>query len=90
MKKLVLAALVLAPVAAWAAVTVQYSNHDGQKYEWSAVCSGSHTKAVFDANTTGAYTIQGSGPCTVSTPGGDIRLSGGEKLDIKGGKVTIK
>jgi hypothetical protein len=93
MKKLVLpvaTALALVSFSAYAAVTVTYSSHDSTRYDFPAVCSGSHTHAVFEANTTGSYTIQGSGPCVVSTSAGDVTLKGGESLDIKGGKITIK
>jgi hypothetical protein len=76
--------------AASAAVTVQYHNGDSKNYEWSAKCSGSSYTVKFSASTTGATTIQGSAPCVVNAPGGDVTLKGGEKIDIKDGKITIK
>lgn len=93
MKKLF--ALAVAPFAlvagvAYAAVTVEYHNSDSKKYEWPAKCSGASSVAKFDASTTGTYSIQGSGPCTVEAPGGTVTLKGGEKIEIKDGKITIK
>ncbi|MDP2312716.1 MAG: hypothetical protein Q8P41_07410 [Pseudomonadota bacterium] len=93
MKKSVLpvvAALALFSFSASAAVTVRYYNRDSTKYEFEAVCSGSKSKAVFSASTTSSYSIQGSGPCKVHTEQGDVTLAGGESIEIKGGKITIK
>ena len=93
MKKLpalvVIATLTLAG-SALAAVTVTYHNGDSQKHTFDAVCSGSKASLVTDGNTTGTATIQGSGPCKVKHAGGDVELKGGEKLEIKDGKITLK
>jgi len=72
------------------AVTVRYHNGDSQKHTFEAVCSGSRSKLVTDGNTTGSYTIQGSGPCKVKHAGGEVTLKGGEQLEIKNGKITVK
>lgn len=73
-----------------AAVTVRYHNGDSQKHVFEAVCSGSKSKLETSGNTTGSATIQGSGPCKVSHAGGTIELRGGEQLEIKNGKISIK
>ncbi len=75
---------------ALAAVTVQYSNTDSTTYEWEAICGGTHLKVKFNSHTTSTTTIQGSAPCVIKTPSGDVTVKGGEKLDIKNGKITVK
>lgn len=80
----------LVSTLASAAATVRYYNRDSKKYEFEAVCSGSQTKAVFDGSTTSSYTIQGSPPCKVKTPHGEVELKGGENIEIKDGKIIIK
>jgi hypothetical protein len=87
---LLLLPLALTAAVAQAAVTVQYHNGDSKKYEWPAKCIGSSYTVKFDASTTGSTTIQGSAPCIVDAPGGAVTLKGGEKLEIKDGKITIK
>ncbi len=85
-----LVAALLASSAAWAAVTVRYSNHDAQDYTYPAVCSGVRTSVSFGRKQTASVTIQGSGPCTVQTDSGALVLRGGEDLDIQGGKIRVK
>lgn len=80
----------LVSTTAMAAVTVRYYNKDSKNYTWDAKCSGSSYKVSFKSSTTGSTTIQGSGPCTVSTPKGKVTLKQGMKIEIKDGKITIK
>lgn len=87
---LVLGMSLISLSASAGAVTVSYHNGDSQKHTFDAVCSGSKTKVSFDSSTTGSTTIQGSGPCTVTHKGGDIKLSGGENVEIKDGKISVK
>jgi hypothetical protein len=75
---------------AFAAVTVRYHNSDSTTYEWKATCSGSSKSVEFGSSRTASVTIQGSGPCTVHTPNGDVELSGGEKIEIEDATITIK
>lgn len=75
---------------AFAAVTVRYYNKDSKTHTFEAVCSGSKKKVTFKASTTSSTTIQGSGPCKVKTSAGEVTLKGGEKIEIKNGKITIK
>jgi hypothetical protein len=93
MKKLFASFALVAALAGTAfagAVTVRYHNGDSKKHTFEAVCSGSKSKLVTDANTTGSYTIQGSGPCKVTHAGGVIELKGGEQIEIKDGKISVK
>lgn len=86
----VAAALALLSTSAFAGVTVRYYNRDSVKYELPARCSGVNKSIVFSAKTTSSYTIQGSGPCVVTSQHGDVTLSGGEYLEIKDGKIEVK
>jgi hypothetical protein len=93
MKKLstlVALSISLISLTASAAVTVRYYNKDSQKHVFDATCSGSKYVVNFDGSTTSSTTIQGSGPCVVKTKGGDVTLKGGENIEIKDGKITIK
>lgn len=93
MKKFALLGFVgvsLAALTAEAAVTVRYHNGDSQKHTFDAVCSGSKTSVTFDASTTGSATIQGSADCIVKFQGGEVKLKGGENIEIKNGKIQVK
>lgn len=87
---LIALAILFTSAMAWAAVTVRYYNTDSTSYEWDATCSGSSKKVKFKGSTTSSTTIQGSGPCTVHTPNGDVELSGGEKIKIEDATITIE
>jgi hypothetical protein len=86
----VAAAIALFSGSAPAGVTVRYFNRDSEKHELPARCSCVNKTIVFSAKTTSSYTIQGSGPCVVSSPQGDVTLLGGESLEIKDGKIVVK
>ena len=81
--------LTFVSASAFAAVTVRYYNKDSKTHTFSAKCSGSSKKVTFKGSTTSSVTIQGSGPCVVSA-GNTVTLKGGEKIEIKDGKITIK
>lgn len=83
-------AILLTSAMAWAAVTVRYYNKDSTDYTWKATCSGSSKEVKFKGSTTSSTTIQGSGPCTVHTPNGDVVLKGGEKIRIKDATIEIQ
>ena len=87
---LIAAAVLLVSQIASAAVTVRYYNRDSKRHEFEATCSGSKYKAVFDGSTTSSVTIQGSAPCIVHTPGGNVTLKGGENIEIHDGKISVK
>lgn len=83
-----LAALLLAGQAL-AAVTVRYYNKDSKEHVAEAICSGSKKEVKFGSSRTASVTIQGSGPCKV-TLGNTVELKGGENIEIKDGKITVK
>ena len=80
----------LLPLTASAAVTVSYYNRDSKDATFGAVCSGSQYSVTFEHSRTSSVTIQGSAPCTVKTPAGDVVLKGGENVEIKDGKLIVK
>lgn len=90
MKRVLVLAAFFVATSAFAAVTVRYHNGDSSKHTFDAVCSGSKSQLVTDGNTTGSATIQGSGPCKVKHAGGEVELKGGENIDIKNGKISVK
>jgi hypothetical protein len=90
MKRVIVLVALFTSASAFAAVTVRYHNGDSSKHTFDAVCSGSKSQLVTDGNTTGSATIQGSGPCKVKHAGGEVELKGGENIDIKGGKISVK
>lgn len=81
--------ITLISATAFAAVTVRYYNKDSKSYTFDAKCSGSSTKISFSASTTSSATLQGSAPCIVKA-GNTVTLNGGEKIEIKDGKIIIK
>jgi hypothetical protein len=90
MKRLMLVAALASSATTFAAVTVRYHNGDSSRHTFNAVCKGAKATLVTDGRTTGTATIQGSGPCTVKHAGGEVELTGGETLDIKGGTTVVK
>lgn len=75
---------------AYASATLRYYNEDSTDYTWKATCSGTDYDVTFDHSKTSSVTIQGSTPCLLHAPGGDVKITGDTKLHIKGGKVTIE
>lgn len=82
--------LLLLSSTAHAAVTVDYRNHDSQERVFSGKCSGSSASITFEGNTTSAATLQGSAPCVLQTPKGEVTLTGGEKVIIRNGEIEIE
>jgi hypothetical protein len=92
MKKLVAGFVAIASFAtvAYASATLRYYNEDSKDYTWKATCSGSEYSVTFDHSKTSSVTIQGSTPCTLHAPSGDLEIKGDTKLHIKDGKVTVE
>lgn len=90
MNKLIVTLALVVSATSFAAVTVRYHNGDSSKHEFDAMCSGSKQSLKVDGSTTGSSTIQGSGPCKVKHAGGEVELKGGEKIEIKNGKITVE
>lgn len=94
MKKL-LAATGFAAIAgiaslAYASATLRYYNEDSKDYTWKATCSGSDYDVKFEHSRTSSVTIQGSTPCMLHTPGGDLKITGDANIRIKDGKVKFE
>ena len=94
MKKLMtmsaVSAVLLAASAAFESMTFRYYNEDSVDYTWKATCSGSEYSITFDHSKTSSETLQGSTPCVLHTPGGDLTFKGDAKIHIKNGKVTVE
>ena len=75
--------------SAFSAVTVDYRNFDSREHIFAAKCSGSSASFTFEGNTTGAATAQGSAPCLIENQGEQVQLRGGEKVEIKDGRIRV-
>lgn len=89
-KKIILILSFVISISIYASVTVEYHNKDSKSYTFDVKCSGSSYKVVFDSSKTSTTTIQGSAPCIVETSHGKVELKGGEKIELKDGKILIK
>ncbi len=85
----ILGSLLVASTAR-AGVYVRYHNGDSVDYKWEAVCHGSKYTVEFGSSRTADATIQGSSPCVLKTPKGEVTLQGGERIEIKDAKVTVQ
>jgi opacity protein-like surface antigen len=92
MKKLIAGLVVTAAFAsvAYASAVLRYYNEDSTDYTWKATCSGTEYNVTFDHSKTSSVTIQGSTPCKLHAPSGDVEIKGDTKLHIKDGKVTVE
>ncbi|HVV83945.1 MAG TPA: hypothetical protein VHE35_12810 [Kofleriaceae bacterium] len=94
MKKLLaalgFASIVGAATLAYAGATIRYYNEDSKDYKWKATCSGTDYDVEFDHSKTSSVTIQGSTPCVLHAPAGDVKVNGDMKIHIKDGKVTVE
>jgi hypothetical protein len=94
MKKLAtaasLASILFAASVAYASMTLRYYNEDSKDYTWKATCSGSEYSVTFDHSKTSSVSIQGSTPCIIHAPNGDVKFTGDAKVHIKDGKLTIE
>lgn len=84
------ASILGAVTLAWAGPTIRYYNEDSKDYKWKATCSGTEYEVEFDHSKTSSVTIQGSTPCTIHTPNGDVKITGDAKVHIKDGKLTVE
>ena len=80
----------LTTASVFGGVYLKYYNKDSRNHKFDARCSGSSKSVEFRSSTTGATTIQGSGPCEIKAKNGTIKVKGGEKLVIKDGKIKIQ
>jgi hypothetical protein len=95
-KALTFLALTIAPVfvvatSASAAVYIRYSNQDSQEHVMKAQMDGQTKEITFEARTTGAATIQGSGTvATIETSCGKVEVKNESTIEIKNGCITVK
>ncbi|MGI0494672.1 hypothetical protein ACN4EG_23040 [Alkalinema pantanalense CENA528] len=95
-KSFILAVLSLMPtlalaMPAFATVYIKYSNQDSQKHVMKVRMDGSNKEVTFEARTTGATTIQGSGrAATIETACGSIEIKDDSKIEIKDGCIKIQ
>jgi len=84
------AAVASIATVAYASATLRYYNEDSKDYTWKATCSGSEYSVTFEHSRTASVTIQGSTPCMLHAPGGDLKITGDAKVHIKDGKITVE
>nr|HEX4315394.1 hypothetical protein [Kofleriaceae bacterium] len=84
------AAILATATIAYASATLRYYNEDSKDYTWKATCSGTDYDVTFDHSKTSSVTIQGSTPCTLHTPNGDVKITGDAKVHIKNGVLSIE
>jgi hypothetical protein len=95
-KSFILAALSIVPTIAFstpsvAAVYIKYSNQDSQKHVMKVRMDGSDKEVTFEARTTGAATIQGSGQAaTIETACGKVEIKNDSKIEIKNGCIKFQ
>lgn len=95
-KTFILAALALMPTVAFAmpsvaTVYIKYSNQDSQKHVMKVRMDGSNKEVTFEARTTGAATIQGSGrEAAIETACGKVEIKDDSKIEIKNGCIKIQ
>jgi hypothetical protein len=95
-KAFILAALAAMPTLflstpASAAVYIRYSNQDSQEHVMRVQMDGQTKEVTFEANTTGAATIQGSGTVAViETSCGKVEVENDSTIEIENGCITIE
>ena len=84
------ASILATATLAYAGATLRYYNEDSKDYKWKATCSGTDYEVTFDHSKTSSVTIQGSTPCVLHAPNGDLKITGDANLHIKDGKATVE
>jgi hypothetical protein len=88
---LCLTGFICASVPAFASVTLRYYNRDSVDHKFEAKMSGSTYTVKFDHSCTSSVTIQGGGDTAeIITPSGTVKVKGGDNIEIKNGKITVK
>jgi len=73
------------------AVTLRYYNKDSQTHTFPVKIAGSSKSVTFEASRTSSVTIQGgSNEAVISCNCGDVKVSGGDNIEIKDGCITVK
>ncbi|MFZ1701796.1 MAG: hypothetical protein WBO10_13880 [Pyrinomonadaceae bacterium] len=92
MKRIVLALTLMSlfGVNALASVYIKYYNKDSQKWVFKVKMDGSTKEVAFNASTSGATSIQGSGTkAVVETKCGNVEISDNSKIEIKDGCIKF-
>lgn len=84
----VVAGLLIASTAS-ASVYIRYHNDDSSNYTWQATCHGSSYTVEFGSSRTASVTIQGSSPCVIKTPNGEVRVDDNATIEIKNATIKI-
>lgn len=93
MKKLLLSILIVFIFigTSMAAVTLRYYNKDSKTYTFKVKMSGSTKEVKFNSSTTSSVTIQGNATeCIIICECGEVKVKGGDKIEIKDGCITVK
>jgi hypothetical protein len=92
MKKIIMSALLIAllGINAFAAVYIKYYNKDSVKHVFTVKMDGQTKQVTFNASTSGATSIGGSGTkAIVTTKCGDVEVANDSKIEIKDGCIKF-
>jgi len=92
MKKIILGLALVSMMGmnAFASVYIRYYNKDSTTWKFVVKMDGSTKEVVFNASTSGATTIGGSGTkAIVTTKCGDIEIANDSKIEIKDGCIKF-
>ena len=92
MKKITMSALLITlfGINAFASVYIRYYNKDSVKHVFVVKMDGQTKKVEFNASTSGATSIGGSGTkAIVQTKCGDVEIADNSKIEIKDGCIKF-
>lgn len=92
MKKITMSALLITlfGINAFASVYIRYYNKDSQKHVFVVKMDGQTKKVEFNASTSGATSIGGSGTkAIVQTKCGDVEVADNSRIEIKDGCIKF-
>lgn len=92
MKKIILGLALVSMLGmnAFASVYIRYYNKDSTTWKFVVKMDGSTKEVVFNASTSGAATIGGSGTkAIVTTQCGDVEIVNDSKIEIKYGCIKF-
>ena len=92
MKKIIISVGLLAVlgVNVFGSIYIRYYNKDSQKHTFKVKMDGQTKEVVFNASTSGAATIGGSGTKgVIETKCGEVEVSDNSKIEIKDGCIKF-
>lgn len=92
MKKITISAALIAllGINAFASVYIKYYNKDSQKHTFVVKMDGQTKQVEFNASTSGATSIGGSGTkAIIQTKCGDVEVANDSKIEIKDGCIKF-